>query len=65
MTSEPPAEADGAGRRFTTTRRSLILSSLDAQSDDRKAREALAQLCPTYRRIFNIREPCRPFSVEG
>jgi hypothetical protein len=40
-------EADAAGRRFTTTRRSLILSSLDAQSDDRKAREALAHFCPT------------------
>ncbi len=53
MTSDAPAEADGASRRFTTTRWSLILSSLDAQSDDKKAREALAQLCRIYwRPIF-------------
>ena len=53
MTSDARAEADGASRRFTTTRWSLILSSLDAQSDDEKAREALAQLCRIYwRPIF-------------
>ena len=51
MTS--PAEADGAGRRFVTTRWSLILSSLDGESDKEKAREALAQLCRIYwRPIF-------------
>src|SRR2546428_5579300 len=46
---------DGASQsgRFTTTRWSLILSSLDARSDDGKAREALAQLCRIYwRPIF-------------
>jgi RNA polymerase sigma factor (sigma-70 family) len=53
MTSNAPAEADGASRRFTTTRWSLILSSLDAESGDGKAHEALAQLCRIYwRPIF-------------
>jgi RNA polymerase sigma-70 factor (ECF subfamily) len=53
MESHAPAEADGAGRHFTTTRWSLILSSLDAESDKDKAGEALAQLCRIYwRPIF-------------
>ncbi|HEY2714449.1 MAG TPA: hypothetical protein VGI60_18200 [Chthoniobacterales bacterium] len=53
MTSDAPAEADGTTGRFTTTRWSLILSSFAAQSDDEKAREALAQLCRLYwRPIF-------------
>src|SRR5436190_14172645 len=53
MTSDARAEADGTSRRFTTTRWSLILSSLDTQSDGEKAREALAQLCRIYwRPIF-------------
>src|SRR5450432_3702169 len=53
MTSDVPAEADGARRRFATTRWSLVLSSLDVESDDGKAREALAQLCRIYwRPIF-------------
>jgi DNA-directed RNA polymerase specialized sigma24 family protein len=53
MTFDAPAEADGASRRFVTTRWSLILSSLDVESDHEKAREALAQLCRVYwRPIF-------------
>ena len=53
MTSDTPAESDGANRRFMTTRWSLILSSLETQSDNEKAREALAQLCRIYwRPIF-------------
>ena len=53
MTSQPPAEADGADRHFTTTRWSLILSSVDADSDKDKAGEAIAQLCRIYwRPIF-------------
>ena len=53
MAPHAPAEADGAGRHFTTTRWSLILSSLDAESNKDKAGEALAQLCRIYwRPIF-------------
>ena len=53
MTSHASAEADGAGRHFTTTRWSLILSSLKGDSDKDKAGEALAQLCRIYwRPIF-------------
>jgi DNA-directed RNA polymerase specialized sigma24 family protein len=53
MTSQPPAEADGADRHFTTTRWSLILSSVDADSGKDKAGEAIAQLCRIYwRPIF-------------
>ncbi len=53
MTSDASAAADGASRRFMTTRWSLILSSLDSESDEGKAGEALAQLCRIYwRPIF-------------
>jgi RNA polymerase sigma factor (sigma-70 family) len=39
--------------RFTTTHWSVILASVDAQTDDQKAAEALTQLCRTYwRPIF-------------
>ena len=53
MTSQPPAEADGADGHFRTTRWSLIFSSVDGDSDKDKAGEALAQLCRIYwRPIF-------------
>jgi len=43
----------GDAGRFATTRWSLILSSLGAESGDQKAKEALAQLCRIYwRPIF-------------
>lgn len=50
----PDVSSDSAaGGRFHTTRWSLILSSLDPDSADGKAREALAQLCRIYwRPIF-------------
>jgi RNA polymerase sigma-70 factor (ECF subfamily) len=39
--------------RFSTTRWSLILSSIDGEGEEGKAREALAQLCRIYwRPIF-------------
>jgi RNA polymerase sigma factor (sigma-70 family) len=45
----PHASQDSAwGGRFDTTRWSLILSSLDEESDENKARQALAQLCRIY-----------------
>jgi len=54
MTSDSPVQAnDGVSGRFHTTRWSLIVSSLDGQSDDTRAREALGQLCRIYwRPIF-------------
>lgn len=51
----PNIATDGAGKsgRFTTTRWSLILTSLDGEGEEEKAREALAQLCRIYwRPIF-------------
>ena len=51
----PEAATDGAGNtgRFLTTRWSLILSSIDGEGEEGKAREALAQLCRIYwRPIF-------------
>jgi RNA polymerase sigma factor (sigma-70 family) len=45
--------AAGNSSRFATTRWSLILSSLGEESDESKAREALAQVCRIYwRPIF-------------
>lgn len=53
MTSDSHAGADGTSHRFNTTRWSLILSSLNMASDEKKAGEALAQLCAIYwRPIF-------------
>ncbi|MEO5718684.1 MAG: sigma-70 family RNA polymerase sigma factor [Chthoniobacterales bacterium] len=47
------SSGSAAGGRFNSTRWSLILSSLDSDSPDGKAREALAQLCRIYwRPIF-------------
>lgn len=51
----PDASPDGAEKhgRFATTRWSLILSSVDGDGEEAKAREALAQLCRIYwRPIF-------------
>jgi RNA polymerase sigma-70 factor (ECF subfamily) len=51
----PGMSRDAAGNtgRFKTTRWSLILSSLDGESGETRAREALAQLCRIYwRPIF-------------
>ncbi|MEO5718540.1 MAG: hypothetical protein ABIR29_08215 [Chthoniobacterales bacterium] len=53
MTPDSGRNALENGGRFHTTRWSLILSSLDGQSDEAKARAALAQLCRIYwRPIF-------------
>ncbi|MGB8341626.1 MAG: ECF-type sigma factor [Chthoniobacterales bacterium] len=51
----PDASPDGAESRgrFATTRWSLILSSIDGEGEEAKAREALTQLCRIYwRPIF-------------
>jgi RNA polymerase sigma factor (sigma-70 family) len=53
MTPDAATDAAGNSGRFNTTRWSLIISSLDRESADGKAREALAQLCRIYwRPIF-------------
>ncbi len=53
MSPDPKIGAANDGARFKTTRWSLILSSLDDESDEGKAREALSQLCRIYwRPIF-------------
>jgi RNA polymerase sigma factor (sigma-70 family) len=47
------AESSGAPRNFSTTRWSLILTSSGGDTDDRKARQALSELCRIYwRPIF-------------
>ena len=52
MLPETAIESDDGGV-FRTTRWSLILSSLDREGDEQRAREALAQLCRIYwRPIF-------------
>jgi RNA polymerase sigma factor (sigma-70 family) len=49
------AEGGAAPRNFATTRWSLILTSIDAQTDDQKARQALSELCRLYwRPIFSF-----------
>lgn len=48
MSGNSQSGLQGEPSRFTTTRWSLVLSSVDGVSDDAKAREALAQLCRIY-----------------
>jgi RNA polymerase sigma-70 factor (ECF subfamily) len=49
------AADSGTPRNFATTRWSLILTSADLATDDRRAREALAELCRLYwRPIFSF-----------
>jgi RNA polymerase sigma-70 factor (ECF subfamily) len=53
MTPEATTDGKGSGGRFNTTRWSLILSSIDAEGEEGKGRQALAQLCRIYwRPIF-------------
>lgn len=53
MSPDAATDAAGSDGRFHTTRWSLILSSLDGDSEDGRGREALAQLCRIYwRPIF-------------
>jgi RNA polymerase sigma-70 factor (ECF subfamily) len=48
MTGGSPSDLQGQTSRFTTTRWSLVLSSMDGASDEAKARTALAELCRIY-----------------
>ncbi len=53
MAPDTATDAMGDSGRFNTTRWSLILSSIDGEGEEGKAREALAQLCRIYwRPIF-------------
>ena len=53
MSPDAMTDASGNSGRFTTTRWSLILSSIDGEGAAGKARDALAQLCRIYwRPIF-------------
>ncbi|MEP7249644.1 MAG: sigma factor [Spartobacteria bacterium] len=53
MSLDAATDAADANGRFATTRWSLILSSLGGETTEKKAREALAQLCRIYwRPIF-------------
>ena len=53
MSPAQSADLPESDRRFNTTRWSVILASVDAQTGDQKAAEALAQLCRIYwRPIF-------------
>jgi DNA-directed RNA polymerase specialized sigma24 family protein len=51
-------------RVFATTRWSLILSATDSDSDEEKAREALAELCRTYWRPIFLFVSRRGHSVQ-
>jgi len=48
MSTESRPALDGDTSRFTTTRWSLVLASLDQGTDEAKTRDALAQLCRIY-----------------
>lgn len=53
----PQVCEEGAGqpRQFATTRWSLILSAVNSQSEEQKARDALEELCRTYwRPVFSF-----------
>ena len=46
--------AEAEPRVFTTTRWSLVLAGANAEGDEQKATEALAELCRTYwRPVFS------------
>src|ERR1700686_4935231 len=54
----------GEPRVFATTRWSLILSAANSESEEQKARDALAELCRTYwRPIFSFVRG-RGYSIE-
>jgi RNA polymerase sigma factor (sigma-70 family) len=63
MDKDSPAGLEDRAPRFTTTRWSLVLSSLDEATDETKARDALAQLCRIYWRPIYAFIYRRGFSV--
>jgi RNA polymerase sigma-70 factor (ECF subfamily) len=48
MSSDSPRGLQGETSSFTTTRWSVVLSSIDGGTDEAKARDALGQLCRIY-----------------
>jgi len=57
-------EGAGEPREFVTTRWSLILSAANLGTEERKAREALAELCRTYWRPISLFVRARGYSIE-
>jgi RNA polymerase sigma-70 factor (ECF subfamily) len=57
-------EGGGEPREFVTTRWSLILSAGNLESEEQKAREALAELCRTYWRPIFLFVRGRGHSIE-
>jgi RNA polymerase sigma factor (sigma-70 family) len=64
VTEQEIAGAATAPGAFATTRWSLILSAADTQSDEQKAREALAELCRTYWRPIFLFVSRRGYSLQ-
>jgi RNA polymerase sigma factor (sigma-70 family) len=54
----------GEQREFVTTRWSLILSAANLQTEQQKARDALAELCRTYWRPIFLFVRARGYSIE-
>lgn len=61
---EAQAGASHQSRAFATTRWSLILFATDASNDERKAGEALAELCRTYWRPIFLYVSRRGYSLQ-
>jgi RNA polymerase sigma-70 factor (ECF subfamily) len=62
---QPAHGSAGAGAGvFATTRWSIILSASDSESDERKAREALTELCRTYWRPIFLFVSRRGYSIQ-
>jgi len=62
--TESEASASSQARAFATTRWSLILFATDSNSDEAKARSALAELCRTYWRPIFLFVSRRGYSLE-
>ena len=64
MSEQAKASALRGPRVFATTRWSLILSATDSDSNEQKAREALAELCRTYWRPIFLFVSRRGYSIQ-
>jgi len=64
VSQQGTADALTGPRAFATTRWSLILSATDSESDEQKAREALAELCRAYWRPIFLFVSRRGYSIQ-
>ena len=64
MNAQVSKEGAGQPRQFATTRWSLILSAVDSQSEEQKARDALEELCRIYWRPVFVFVCRRGYSTE-